>query len=160
MCKKKYIKKYNFRKKYSYLPKMWGKKKEKSVTWKISVSSKKCKKNFFPMPSHRRDVDGFKSGLFLLPYGPLEPMVITFTCDLSLALFLSAFRRADPLWEIYWLITDTKTESLTVKWVFCLKLINFYLARDMCNYLWWPSYVCFVLKENSFIKGLFTHTNI
>ena len=51
---------------------------------------------FFPMPSYRTDVDGFKLGLFLLLYGPLAPMVIMLTCDLLLALFLSAFRRADP----------------------------------------------------------------
>ena len=73
-----------------------GGKKKKSITGKISFSSKKCKKKFFPMPSHRTDVNGFKSDLFLLPYGPLAPMVITFTCNLSLALFLSAFLRADP----------------------------------------------------------------
>ena len=32
------------------------------------------------MPVHQMDVDGFKSDLFLLSYGPLEPMVINLTC--------------------------------------------------------------------------------
>ena len=36
------------------------------------------------MPLHQTDIDGFKLDLYLLPYGPLEPMVINFTCDLSL----------------------------------------------------------------------------
>ena len=36
------------------------------------------------MPFHQTDVDGFKLDLFLLLYGPLEPMVINFTCDFSL----------------------------------------------------------------------------
>ena len=44
---------------------------------------KKMQKTFF-MHLHQMDIDGFKSDFFLLPYGPLEPMVINFTCDLSL----------------------------------------------------------------------------
>ena len=86
--KKKYIKKYNFRKKYSYLLKMLAKKQNESITWKILFSSQKIQKKIFPMPSHQTDVDGFKSDLFLLSYGPLEPMVINFTCDLSLVCIL------------------------------------------------------------------------
>ena len=31
------------------------------------------------MASHQTDMDGFKLNLFLLPYAPLEPMVINFT---------------------------------------------------------------------------------
>ena len=81
---KKYIKKYNFRKKYSYLPYMWAKTKNICITWKVSFSWKKCKKNFFLMPLHQTDIVGFKSALLILPYGPLEPMVINFTCDFSL----------------------------------------------------------------------------
>ena len=45
---------------------------------------KNAKKFFFGMPLHQMDIDGFKSNLFLLLYGPLEPMVINFTCDFSL----------------------------------------------------------------------------
>ena len=45
---------------------------------------KKMQKKFFWMPLHQTDINGFKSDLFLLPYGPLEPMVINFTCDYSL----------------------------------------------------------------------------
>ena len=45
---------------------------------------KNAKTKIFLMPSHQTDVNGFKSDLFLFPYGPLEPMVINFTCDLSL----------------------------------------------------------------------------
>ena len=36
------------------------------------------------MPFHQMDVDRFKSDLFLLSYGPLEPMVINFTYDFLL----------------------------------------------------------------------------
>ena len=46
---------------------------------------KKMQKKNFSMPLHQMDIYGFKSDLFLLPYGPLEPMVINFTCDFSLA---------------------------------------------------------------------------
>ena len=35
---------------------------------------KKMQKKKFSMPLHQMDIDGFKSALFLLPYGPLEPM--------------------------------------------------------------------------------------
>ena len=33
---------------------------------------------------NQTDIDGFKSDLYFLWYGPLEPMVINFTCDFSL----------------------------------------------------------------------------
>ena len=36
------------------------------------------------MPFHQTDVNGFKSDLSSLSYGPLELMVINFTCNLSL----------------------------------------------------------------------------
>ena len=45
---------------------------------------KKCKKKNVSMPLHQTDINGFKSDLYLLPYGPLEPMVINFICDISL----------------------------------------------------------------------------
>ena len=45
---------------------------------------KKMQKKNFPMAFDQTDIDGFKSDLFLLPYGPLEPIVINFTCDFSL----------------------------------------------------------------------------
>ena len=45
------------------------------------------------MPLHQTDINGFKSDLFLLPYGPLKPMVISFTH----AIFhWYAFRCTDP----------------------------------------------------------------
>ena len=51
------------------------------------------------------DIDGFKSALFLLPYSPLEPMVINFTCDFH----WYAFRRADPPWSsLYVLLKKIK----------------------------------------------------
>ena len=78
----KYIKKYNFRKKYSYLSYMCVKTENICITWKISISWKKEKK--FLMPLYQTDINGFKSDLYLLPYGPLEPMVINFTCNLLL----------------------------------------------------------------------------
>ena len=40
------------------------------------------------MNLHQTDIDGFKLDPFLLPYGPLEPMVINFTCDYSLVCVL------------------------------------------------------------------------
>ena len=63
---------------------------------------KKMQKKIFSMPLHQTDIDGFKSDLFLLPYGPLEPTVINFTCDYSLVCVLS---RWSPL-------------------IFCLQLVS------------------------------------
>ena len=63
---------------------MWAKTENICIIWKISISWKKCRKFFFSMPSHQTDIDGFKSNLSLLLCSPLEPMVINFTCDLSL----------------------------------------------------------------------------
>ena len=48
---------------------------------------KNAKKIFFDA-LHQTDINGFKSDLYLLPYGLLEPMVINFTCDLSLVCIL------------------------------------------------------------------------
>ena len=47
---------------------------------------KKMQKKNFLMPLHQTDINEFKSDLYLLPYSPLEPMVINFTCDLSLVM--------------------------------------------------------------------------
>ena len=44
---------------------------------------KKMQKKKFSMPLHWINIDGLKSDLYLLLYGPLEPMLINFTCDLS-----------------------------------------------------------------------------
>ena len=58
---------------------MWAKKK---YHMKDFILFKKMQNNFSPMLSHQ--TDRFESDLLLLLYGPLEPIVINFTCDLSL----------------------------------------------------------------------------
>ena len=49
---------------------------------------KNALKRFFLMALYYTDIDGFKSDLFLLLYGPLEPIVINFTCHYSLVCVL------------------------------------------------------------------------
>ena len=67
--REKYIKKYNFRKKNSYFPICGPKHKIYVSHERFQSLEKNAKKNFFDT--------------FTLD-GPLEPMVINFTCDLSL----------------------------------------------------------------------------
>ena len=54
----------------------------------FTLLKKMQNKEIFPMALHQRDTDGFKSDLFLLPYGPLESIVINFTCYYSLVCVL------------------------------------------------------------------------
>ena len=61
-----------------------GKKRKYMYHMKDFNLLKKMQKKFFSMPLHQTDIDAFKLDHYLLPYGPLEPMVINFTCDLSL----------------------------------------------------------------------------
>ena len=67
---------------------MWAKTENIWITWKISISWKKMQKKFF---FNAFTLDRYRwiktSDLYLLPYGPLEPMVINFICDLSLVCF-------------------------------------------------------------------------
>ena len=61
-------------------------------------SLEKMQTKLFLIPLHQTDIDRFKSDLFLLPYGPLEPMVINFTWDYSLVCVLP---RWPPLFTYY-----------------------------------------------------------
>ena len=63
---------------------MWAKTEKYMYHMKDFILLKKMQKNFFSMPMYQMDINRFKSDLYLLLYGPLEPMVINFTCDLSL----------------------------------------------------------------------------
>ena len=93
------------------------------------------------MPLHKTDIDGFKSDLYLLPYGPLEPMVINFTCDLSLVCIPPASVMCDP----------------------CTKLNNSKLFKfeTLSNAIYWWSYSLFlILKDiDNFLMRIVYYAN-
>ena len=113
----KYIQKYNFRKKYSYLPYIWANTENICITLKMSISWKQCKKKFFLMPLHQTDINGFKSDLYLLLYGPLEPMVINFTCDLSLVCIPPRWSPPEygPSGDFFWIRTTKSCANWSVE---------------------------------------------
>ena len=63
---------------------IYGPKQKIYVSDERFQSLDKNERKKFSMHLHQTDINGFKSDLYLLLYGPLEPMVINFTCDLSL----------------------------------------------------------------------------
>ena len=104
---------------------------------------KKCKKKiFFQMPSHQTDVNGFKSDLFLLPFGPLESMVVNFTCYLSLGFYLN--------------IRFIKEKLQCRSDVQYLKVCNIFFRRMNASIIY-ASKNCFLMDNHCKVLNLFSH---